>query len=74
VTASADIGSFDPRSDTYLADPYSHLARLRSATPVVRHEASGHWFLLRYHDVEAGLADIARNTELSRGMSGNPQQ
>ncbi len=67
MTTAADIDTFDPRSNDYLADPYRHLARVRASTPVVRHEASGHWFLLRYDDVSSGLADIARNTDLSPG-------
>jgi cytochrome P450 len=67
MTTTVDIETFDPRSSAYLADPYSHLARLRASRPVVRHGPSGYWFLLRYDDVESGLSDIARNTDLSPG-------
>jgi cytochrome P450 len=67
MTTMVDIDTFDPRSAAYLADPYGHLACLRADTPVVHHAASGHWFLLRYDDVASGLADIARNTDLSPG-------
>jgi len=61
VGAPQDIAGFDPRSPAYLADPYGHLAALRVTTPVVRHPASGYWFLLRYDDVESGLAGITRS-------------
>jgi cytochrome P450 len=59
----AGIASFDPRSPAYLADPYGHLADLRESTPVVRHPASGYWFLLKHDDVDSGLAGITRQHE-----------
>ena len=70
VGSTTDIAAFDPRSPAYLADPYGHLADLRAATPVVRHPASGYWFLLRYDDVESGLANITRGHDDSpRGQA-----
>ena len=57
---TTDIETFDLRSPAYLADPYGHLAALRQPTPVARHPSSGYWFLLRYDDVDSGLAGITR--------------
>jgi cytochrome P450 len=62
---TTDIESFDPRSPAYLADPYGHLSQLRATTPVARHPSSGYWFLLRYDDVDSGLAAITRQHDTS---------
>jgi hypothetical protein len=65
-TTAADITGaepFRPHSPEYLADPYTHLGRLRTQGPVHVDPGSGLWFLLRFADVEAGLGNITRGPE-----------
>lgn len=54
---------FDPTAPGFLADPYPVLNRLREATPVLRHETLGRWFVTRHADVRACLRDrrLGRN-------------
>jgi len=54
--------AFDPASADYLQDPYAALGALRAAGPVHVDEA-GHWHLLRFDDVDAGLTRITRGHE-----------
>jgi cytochrome P450 len=56
-------GGFDPHSAAYLADPYLHLGALRAGERLHVDPATGHWFLLRFDDVEAGLAGIGRGDD-----------
>jgi cytochrome P450 len=51
---------FRPRSPEYLADPYGALKALRERGPCHVDPASGHWFLLGYDEVGAGLTRITR--------------
>lgn len=53
-------GSFDPTSVEYLADPYSHLARLRAQGPCVVDPDRDLWYLLGSDVVQAGLSRIVR--------------
>ena len=53
-------GPFRPSSPEYLADPYGYLRQLRERGPVFVDPGTGMWFLLRFDDVEAGLASITR--------------
>lgn len=56
---------FPARSPTYLADPYAHLRDLREGGRVWVDPGTDRWFLLRYEDVQAGLASITRGHEQS---------
>jgi cytochrome P450 len=67
---------FPARSPAYLADPYRYLRELREQSPVVVDPGSRRWFLLRFDDVEAGLATITRGDDererRHRHFPGNP--
>jgi cytochrome P450 len=54
VHASAE---YDLTSDSYFADPYPALARLRAEHPVMFHPAFGMWLLARYEDNRTLLRD-----------------
>jgi cytochrome P450 len=76
ASAIAASETFPARSPAYLADPYAYLRRLREQGRVVADPGSGRWFLLRYDDVEAGLASITRGHDdgvgRHRHFPGNP--
>ena len=75
-TPSTGAAPFEPRSPEYLADPYAYFRRLREQSPVFVDPGSGKWFLLRYDDVDAGLATITRGHHDGTGshvhFPGNP--
>jgi cytochrome P450 len=50
-----------PRSREYLRDPYAQLQALRAQGPCYVDPGSGHWFLLGYDEVCAGLSQITRS-------------
>jgi len=51
------VTAFDPTSAAFIADPYPAYAELRKQRPVWYDEATEHWFLARYDDVNALLRD-----------------
>lgn len=51
---------FEPRSPAFLQDPYACLKTLREQGPCHVDPGSGHWFLLGYDEVGAGLTRITR--------------
>ena len=53
-------GAFDPTSAEYLADPYTHLARLRAHGPCVVDRERDLWYLVGFDAVDAGLSRIVR--------------
>jgi cytochrome P450 len=67
---------FDPRAPEYLADPYAYFRKRREESQVFVDPGTGKWFLLRYDDVDAGLASITRGHTDGRGSQvhfpGNP--
>ena len=68
---TTDIESFTRAPRRSLADPNGHLSQLRATTPVARHPSSGYWFLLRYDDVDSGLAAITRQHDTSPRGTGS---
>ena len=71
-----NVEPFRPRDPAYLADPYAHLRQLREQHGVFVDPGTGLWFLLRFDDVEAGLANITRGHHDGDGrhihFPGNP--
>lgn len=55
-----DARPFDARSREFLRDPYTPLNALREQGSCHVDPGSGHWFLLGYDDVGAGLTRITR--------------
>ena len=55
--------TFDPTDPAFLGNPYSALAALREATPVLYHEGLERWFVSRHGDVRSCLRDrrLGRN-------------
>ena len=48
---------FDPDDIGFVADPYPAYERLRAAAPILYDEATDHWLVTRYDDVNALLRD-----------------
>jgi cytochrome P450 len=48
---------FAPTDVDFIADPYDDYAELRRSAPVLYHEATDHWLVSRYEDVDALLRD-----------------
>ncbi|MDP9119696.1 MAG: cytochrome P450 [Actinomycetota bacterium] len=48
---------FAPTDVGFIADPYREYAELRHSAPVVYDEATDHWLISRYRDVDALLRD-----------------
>jgi unspecific monooxygenase len=48
---------FDPDDISFVADPYPTYERLRAHRPVLYDEATDHWLVTRYHDVNSLLRD-----------------
>src|SRR6266540_1075004 len=48
---------FDPGDLSFIAHPYPAYARLRKRAPVLYDEATDHWLISRYPDVNALLRD-----------------
>ena len=48
---------FAPADVGFIADPYSDYAELRERSPVLYNEATDHWLVSRYEDVDALLRD-----------------
>jgi cytochrome P450 len=66
---------FAPNDLSFIADPYPTYAELRAASPVLYDEATDHWLVSRYEDVNALLRDrrfgrtyhhIATHAEMGR--------
>ena len=57
VATAADTLGFTPGDLGFIADPYPVYAELRDRAPVVFHEATDHWLVSRYEDVNALLRD-----------------
>jgi cytochrome P450 len=55
-TAASDVG-FAPWDVSFVADPYPVYTRLREHHPVLYDEATDHWLVSRYEDVNALLRD-----------------
>ena len=67
--------TFAPNDLAFIADPYPTYAELRDTAPVLYDEATDHWLVSRYEDVNALLRDrrfgrtyhhIATHTEMGR--------
>ena len=52
----ADLG-YDPWDESFIANPYPALARLRDDAPVVFDERTNQWLVSRHADVNAALRD-----------------
>jgi cytochrome P450 len=48
---------FDPDDPAFVADPYPAYERLRAAGPVLYDEATDHWLVTNFRDVQAALRD-----------------
>ena len=48
---------FAPTDVDFIADPYEDYAELRRSSPIVYDEATDHWLVSRYEDVDALLRD-----------------
>jgi unspecific monooxygenase len=48
---------FAPTDTSFIADPYEDYAELRRSAPVLYDEATDHWLVSRYEDVDALLRD-----------------
>ena len=55
--AETQDDGFDPRTPSFVADPYPFYARLRATTPVRYVPATDSWWLTRYADVLLALHD-----------------
>jgi len=55
-TTPFDLG-FDPGDIGFVADPYPVYERLRARAPILHDEATDHWLITRYSDVNALLRD-----------------
>src|SRR5262245_44697699 len=49
--------AFAPSDLSFVTDPYAVYAELREGAPVLYHEATDHWLIARYEDVEPLLRD-----------------
>jgi cytochrome P450 len=67
--------TFAPNDPAFIADPYPSYAELPESSPVVHDEATDHWLVSRYADVNSLLRDrrfgrtyhhIATPTEMGR--------
>ena len=54
-TVQAIVERFDPFDDSYLADPYPLLARVRQAVPAFYSRQLDCWIVTRYRDVKEVL-------------------
>jgi len=70
------VDAFAPHDIGFVANPYPAYARLRREAPVVYDEATDHWLVTRYADVDALLRDrrfgrtylhVASHEEMGRG-------
>ena len=75
----ADLG-FDPWDIGFIANPYPAYARMREEAPVLYDEATDHWLVTRYQDVNRLLRDrrfgrtylhVATHAEM--GRPGDPE-
>jgi len=54
---TADMLGFAPEDPAFIADPYPVYERLRAEAPPIYDEATDHWLVSRYEDVNALLRD-----------------
>jgi cytochrome P450 len=68
---TSTVPTYDPRTPGFIADPYSHYARLRAENPVHR-TRFGFVLLTRHSDLRAAYDSptLSRNTRLWDGFSG----
>ena len=68
MVAPGTTGFFLESEDT-LDDPFAALAALRERSPVFRYEPLEQWFVLRYDDVRAALADERLSADRLEGYA-----
>jgi len=56
-TADDVVTRFAPNEPVFIADPYPVYRELRESAPIVYDEATDHWLISRYQDVNALLRD-----------------
>ena len=81
MTTALGLG-FAPGDPAFVADPYPAYERLRADTPLLYDEATDHWLVSRYEDVNALLRDrrlgrtyrhVATDEEMGRPSSPDAQ-
>ncbi len=69
ASACPHLGAYDPLAPEELSDPYPTYASAREQTPAFRSERLGLWFMTRYDDIVAAVADTETFSSQFTGMT-----